>query len=255
MNCTSPLNSAKSLPRCGVWDQDGLKEDLLEKSVDAGNNKRLGAYVQFDTEEDEEIYAKISVSFDSVEKAKAYQEEEVPDFDFDAVMQEGADEWNDILGRIELGENTPAAQKEKFYTALYHLNVQPRNRVSDHGYWDDFYTMWDNWKTAFPMLSIIRPAWWEKWSIPLSTAPSTTVNWPTPLFKASPTTAARATIPTMSSTDAYLKQIPGVNWEKAYEAVLVSAEITVQKIIGSTAITLAAHPLRMTGVLVLVRLP
>ncbi|CZT56300.1 Glycosyl hydrolase family 92 [Eubacteriaceae bacterium CHKCI005] len=207
-----------------VWDQDGLKEDLLEKSVDSGNKNRLGAYVQFDTEADEEIYAKISISFDSVEKAQAYQEEEVPGFDFDAVVQEGADEWNDILHSIELGENTPDAQKEKFYTALYHLNVQPRDRVSDHGYWDDFYTMWDNWKTAFPMLNIIRPSMVGQVVNSFIDRALNDGELADAFIQGKPYYCGQGNDTDNVITDAYLKQIPGVDWEKAYEAVLVSAE-------------------------------
>ena len=37
------------------------------------------------------------------------------------------------------------------------MNIQPRNRVNDHGKWDDFHTVWDTWKTVFPMYSLLNP--------------------------------------------------------------------------------------------------
>ena len=45
----------------------------------------------------------------------------------------------------------------KIYTAMYHMNIQPRNRTDDHGTWDDFHTIWDSWKTVFPFYSLFYP--------------------------------------------------------------------------------------------------
>ncbi|MBQ9116307.1 MAG: glycoside hydrolase family 92 protein, partial [Clostridia bacterium] len=56
----------------------------------------------------------------------------------------------------ELRSEDPALLR-RFYTATYHMNIQPRNRVSDHGRWDDFHTVWDSWKTLFPLYSLLYP--------------------------------------------------------------------------------------------------
>lgn len=60
------------------------------------------------------------------------------------------------MGVIELNTSDEALLR-RFYTAMYHMNLQPRNRVDDHGFWDDFHTLWDSWKTVFPMYCLLYP--------------------------------------------------------------------------------------------------
>lgn len=31
------------------------------------------------------------------------------------------------------------------------------DRTEDHGTWDDYYTLWDSWRTVFPFLQLTRP--------------------------------------------------------------------------------------------------
>ena len=64
--------------------------------------------------------------------------------------------WNDALGAIDFNVNDSALLR-RFYTAMYHMNIQPRDRTNDHGKWDDFHTVWDTWKTLFPMYSLLYP--------------------------------------------------------------------------------------------------
>ena len=140
----------------GVW----LGNDLVSGAYTAESSStstRLGAYVKFDTEEDEAITVKVAVSFESAQKAKDFLKEQLPDWDFESVKQKSADEWNDILHAVELGEGVSEDQKSKFYSALYFANVHPRNRTNDHGEWDDYYTIWDSWKSVFPFLTLTRP--------------------------------------------------------------------------------------------------
>lgn len=52
----------------------------------------------------------------------------------------------------------------RFYAHLFHSFVQPRNRRGDFAHfapadpvWDDHYTLWDTWKTLFPLMTIVDP--------------------------------------------------------------------------------------------------
>ncbi len=127
-------------------------EEPARVSIDT--EKRLGAYVKFP--KGSRVKVKLSISFTSVEKAQNFLSEQIPDFDYDRVKENAKKAWRDILGAIELRSNDTALLR-RFYTAIYHMNIQPRDRKSDHGKWDDFHTVWDTWKTVFPMYSLLYP--------------------------------------------------------------------------------------------------
>ena len=120
--------------------------------------QRLGAYVTFDTAPAEGLMVKvkISISFKSAEKAKTFLAQQIPGFDYDAVKEAAKKKWRKTLGVIEL-QTEDEALLRRFYTAMYHMNLQPRDRTDDHGMWDDFHTIWDSWKTVFPMYSLLYP--------------------------------------------------------------------------------------------------
>jgi predicted alpha-1,2-mannosidase len=95
---------------------------------------------------------------------------EVTDWDFDNVRSAGAHLWNRYLSRIEIA--TKPAEMESFYTALYHVLIQPNNIADADGRYrgpDDnihlapegaYYTtlsLWDVYRTAFPLYTIVAP--------------------------------------------------------------------------------------------------
>lgn len=127
-------------------------------TVTINSEERLGAYIKFQTKENKETQVKVkfAVSFVSADKAKAFLTEQIPAFDYQKVLEEGREKWRKTLSVIELTTDDKDLLR-RFYTAMYHMNIQPRDRVSDHGVWDDFHTVWDSWKTVFPMYSLLYP--------------------------------------------------------------------------------------------------
>ena len=150
------LEFDQDIEEIGTWDNSGLKSDVLSLEK-TSNNGHFGAYVKFDTSSDQEVNVKIAISFVSVDKAKEFLNNEISEFDFEKEKEEAEEVWNEVLGKVELGSQVDEETKDKFYTALYHTNVQPRNRSEDHGTWDDYYTLWDSWRTVFPFLQLTRP--------------------------------------------------------------------------------------------------
>ncbi len=100
---------------------------------------------------------RIAISFKSEEQAKVYFDQELAGRDVEAVAREAKALWNAALGRVVV-EGLDAAERRKFYSHLMQTFVQPRNRVADGIGWDDHYTMWDTWKTLFPLMGILDPA-------------------------------------------------------------------------------------------------
>lgn len=142
----------------GAFEGDALhpvsEESLAQFSIE--EEKRLGAYVKFGDKLRGAVKVKLAISFISAQKAEELLLKQIPDWDYDRVKDEAKRTWRDVLGAIEL-ESDDDALLRRFYTAMYHMNVQPRDRTGDHGKWDDFHTVWDTWKTAFPMYSLLFP--------------------------------------------------------------------------------------------------
>lgn len=100
---------------------------------------------------------KIGISFVSVDKARQNLEEDIPHWDFQRTYDECIDKWKRVLGKVQLAESTPEREKRMFYTALYHTMLMPVDRTNDNGLYDDYYAIWDTYRTSTPLLSLLDP--------------------------------------------------------------------------------------------------
>ena len=147
--------------RWGVRTGTAVQPGVTSASVPTDTG--LAAWWQFDTGADRPVLMKVAVSFTSAERAVELLDEDIPGWDFDAVRAGTQAAWNRELSRVTIdGVGDP--DKRRFYTALYHSAVQPRDRTRDQPaverttpHWDDYYTLWDTYRTAFPLMMLIRP--------------------------------------------------------------------------------------------------
>ena len=85
-----------------------------------------GAYLTFSNlKEGEIILLKVGVSNVSMENARMNLEAEATHWDFDRIVYEAYDAWNEYLGHIRV-EGGTHEQQVKFYTDLYHAAVGRR---------------------------------------------------------------------------------------------------------------------------------
>ena len=101
------------------WLREEVFRDTSEIILLFGDHD-IGAFLEFDTDEGEEIMVQSGISLVSIEQARLNMEEELGSFgwDFEALVEDGRDEWNMLLGSIEI-EGGTATDKKKFYTNLY----------------------------------------------------------------------------------------------------------------------------------------
>ncbi|MBQ7036363.1 MAG: GH92 family glycosyl hydrolase [Clostridia bacterium] len=141
----------------GIFKGDEMIPVADTVTVSIEDAIRLGMYAKFGkAEEEREVKVKVAISLKSTEQAMEYLKEQIPDWDMEQVENLAKEEWRKILGAIDLRSDDKALLR-RFYTAMYHMHVQPRNRISDHGNWDDFHTLWDTWKSTFPLYSLLYP--------------------------------------------------------------------------------------------------
>ncbi|RFU87131.1 hypothetical protein DY218_08495 [Streptomyces triticagri] len=110
------------------WSDGELTDD--GKPVEEVEGKDAGAYVRYDDlKKGEQVQMKVGLSLTGAEGAKKNLESELPGWDFDAVKADAQQQWNEMLGRIDVGGGS-AKQQEKFYTDLFHV-LCGRSMISD----------------------------------------------------------------------------------------------------------------------------
>lgn len=100
---------------------------------------------------------KVGISFVSIDKAKHNLLEDIPHWDFERTYEECVNKWDKELSKVQLSNDTPAPQKRMFYTALYHTMLMPVDRTKDNGLYDDYYAIWDTYRTNTPLITLLDP--------------------------------------------------------------------------------------------------
>jgi predicted alpha-1,2-mannosidase len=134
------------------------------QSAQFDSGKKTAALLSFSKEGKQELNVKIGISFLSELKAKNNIQEEIPNWDFNVVLASLENKWEQLLSRITLSPDTSLEYKKMFYTGLYHTMLAPVNRTgenplwtNDEPYYDDFYCIWDTFRSSSPLLTLIAP--------------------------------------------------------------------------------------------------
>ena len=145
----------------GTWLNDNLT--LGSKSAHAESGSNSGAWLTFAGTGNHPILMKIGISFISIAQARQNLAAEIPGFNFDAVHASALAQWDKALRAVELKGETPE-QAQIFYTALYHTMLMPTDRSGENPLWkssepyyDDYYAIWDIFRTSSPLLLLIAP--------------------------------------------------------------------------------------------------
>ena len=183
------------------------------------------------------LTCKVALSSVSMENARQNMEQETPHWDFDRYVAAADADWEKQLGKIEV--KGTEVQKEIFYTALYHTMIQPNTMSDVNGEYmaadyttrkvannETHYTtfsLWDTFRASHPLYTLLEPERvtdfvksmirqyeyygylpiWQLWG------------------QDNYCMIGNHSIPVI--TDAILKGIPGIDMEKAYEAVYNSS--------------------------------
>ena len=151
--------------RTATWKADSITDELSQYD----SHRKTGVLLRFaDTAGDgtasDVVQLKVGISFLSSQKARQNAHADIPHWSFETTHQELLGQWEKLLERIELSPRTPEVQKRMFYTALYHTMLMPVDRsgenplgADDEPYYDDFYAIWDTYRTSSPLITLIDP--------------------------------------------------------------------------------------------------
>jgi len=231
---------SKPFKSSGTWKDDVIMENSTENV-----GKYTGAFVNYETSENETIEIKVGISYTSIEQARLNLDTEIPSWNFDEVKKNASNKWNTVLSKIEVQlpeETPPEVNRQKlttFYTALYHSLLFPATYSDVDGkytgidkkvytannftYLSDF-SLWDTYRAQMPLLTLIDPER-NLNSIHTMLAQYEQGGWlPTPQqFGNSYTNDMIGDHPVAAILDAFKKGIRDFDIEKAYEAVRKNA--------------------------------
>lgn len=106
-----------------------FKDGKLMGTVKKFEGTNGGVYPVFKTHEGEQLLMKVAISYVSMNQAELNLNTELSHWDFDSVVKDSKNQWNDYLSRIEIKGNTKD-QQVRFYTDLWHA-LQGRRIISD----------------------------------------------------------------------------------------------------------------------------
>ncbi|RUS22779.1 hypothetical protein BC937DRAFT_86986 [Endogone sp. FLAS-F59071] len=228
----------------GTWDYIQVNPN---KTQETGNGN-LGAYLTFPISplariNETVIENRVGISFISIEQACYNLENEVLHKSFEKVQAEGISEWERALSAIQVHNPIGTAQKgygteegrwdqsKIFYSSLYRTMLMPVDKTGENArwqsgepYWDDFYCLWDTFRTLHPLYTLIRPV--EQSAIVRTLIDVYVHDGHLPDARIAGWNGITqvGNNAAVLLADAFVKKLPGIDWEKAYEALVNDAE-------------------------------
>ncbi|KAK6070802.1 glycosyl hydrolase family 92 [Seiridium cupressi] len=231
---------------------DFLGGDIVDNGVwvnnRAGTDKQLyvtrgfnlfyieaGGWVRFENLANDTLTARMGISFISAEQACNRAEEEAPNpvNDFDRLVSETGDAWRDLLSPITISPGGASDNLQtSFWSGIYRSMINPQNYTGENPKWDSsipyfdlYYCLWDAFRVQHPLLTIIDP-----------TAQVQMVNnlidiyqhegWlPDCHMSLCNGWTQGGSNADVVLVDAYVKNLTGIDWESALEAIIQDAEV------------------------------
>jgi predicted alpha-1,2-mannosidase len=144
----------------GAWQLDSARH--VEGDQTRDYRSRLGTFATFGGDGGDVVELKLAVSFVGIDKARRNLAEEAPG-DFAATRAAAERAWNDVFSRIRI-EGGSETQRRLFYSSLLRAHYMPHDLTGENAWWDspephyeDFYTLWDTFRTLHPLLTVIEP--------------------------------------------------------------------------------------------------
>lgn len=228
----------------GVFQNNraGTEPKNLSTTNDGVNNSPEilpgGGWTRFHApKKDNQILARVGVSFISVDQACKNGEDEIPDFDFNGVHMAAQQAWQDTLGAIDVkpgGVND--SLQTVFWSGVYRAGISPQDYTGENPLWessepyyDSYYCIWDSFRSIHSLITLLDPHSQIRMIrslIDIYRHEGWLPDCRMSLCKGFTQGGSNADV---VLTDTYVKmgklaQSMGVNWETAYEALQTDAE-------------------------------
>jgi len=218
---------SKPIEKFAVYDTTALQKGVSLKG------RAVKGVITFATKAGEKVFVKVGISPVSSANALLNINKEIPDWDFNKVVNAAHTAWNAELQKIRIQADS-LSQLKKFYTAMYHTMVAPSVFNDVNGdYWGTdkkihnstsftnltTFSLWDTYRSANPLYTIMQPEriddiintmlaiYQQQGRLPVWHLMANETN----------TMVGNSAVPVI--VDAYLKGFKGFDAKLAYEAV------------------------------------
>jgi len=163
------LRADKPFSKVLYWKETEVFDDPARVS-----GKNIGAMPLFQTEEGEIVTVKIGISYISTEQAAKNLDAQIPDFDFDAVVEACKSAWDEALAVVDI-ETDDATARRIFYSDLYRamnlpveydevggdffIGADGKKHTQNNGrhFYSDIWAIWDTFRATHPLHHLIEP--------------------------------------------------------------------------------------------------
>ncbi|KAI1765657.1 glycoside hydrolase family 92 protein [Hypoxylon sp. FL1150] len=222
----------------GVWVNNRGGTEPKDLYVTRGFNLfylEAGGWVRFSGVVNNTLTARAGISFISADQACQRAEEEIPEplTDFDRLVSETEDAWRKKLSPISV--NAGGASNElqaSFWSGLYRAMISPQNYTGENPYWDSgipyfdsYYCIWDSFRVQHPLLTILDPSAQVEMVNSLLDIYQHEGWLPDCHMSLSNGWTQDGSNADVVIADAYVKNLTGIDWQLALEAVIQDAEV------------------------------
>ncbi|NIO29776.1 MAG: glycoside hydrolase family 92 protein [Candidatus Latescibacteria bacterium] len=227
------LRNEEKLVYRDFWRKWNENDNFPERA-----GRKVKAFFDFDTEDEEEILIKLALSGVSTQNALENLNAEIPQWNFNEIKSKAKNLWNNELSKLTIEGSKD--KKTIFYTAMYHCflspvvysdvngeyrgldqNIHQSNEFTNY----TIFSLWDTYRALHPLLTIFQQ---QRTSDMIH---SMLAHYDQSVHKLLPVWSHHAndnwcmvgyhSVPVI--VDAYMKGIRGFDIEKAFEAVISSA--------------------------------
>jgi putative alpha-1,2-mannosidase len=124
-----------------------------------------GAWAQFEAPANDQILLRVGLSFMGIDQACKNAETEIPDFEFEKVLEAAEDAWRQKLSVIQVDATGVSEELQTvFWSGTYRAMISPQDYTgenplwkSDEPYYDSYYCIWDSFRSIHPLLTLLDP--------------------------------------------------------------------------------------------------
>ncbi|KAK7753637.1 hypothetical protein SLS62_004495 [Diatrype stigma] len=220
--------------KTGTFTSNQVSETTKKVNTASGSSSYAGGWVQFSSSSNNQIMARVGISFISIDQACANAEQEIPEFGFEEVVQASEEAWREKLSVVQVD---PTGMNEDllkiFWSGLYRAMLSPEDYTGENPLWesaepyfDSFYCIWDSFRAQHPLLTIVDPETQTRMVRTLIDVYKHEGKLPDCRMSFSKGYTQGGSNADVVLADAFVKNLTeGIDWNLGYEAVVSDAEV------------------------------
>ncbi|KAH8703301.1 putative alpha-1,2-mannosidase [Talaromyces proteolyticus] len=227
----SPVNDT------GIWVNNRAGTEVKDLFVTRGFNLfyiQAGGFVTFEPSSDGVLYARVGVSLVSTEQACQNAEKEIsePSKDFKRIQSAAESAWREKLNPVSVkADGVSTSLQQMFWSGIYRTMMSPQNYTGENPLWnstepyfDSYYCIWDAFRAQHPLLTIIDPSAQSQMLRSLLDIYKNEGWLPDCRMSLCKGWTQGGSNADILFADAYVKNLTGIDWNFAYEAMVNDAE-------------------------------